>query len=338
MRYSIALIIFLILAAMPGPCPAQEKHFRVEVLQVTSLEEIQEVYDGFMKELENNGLVQGKNLQVKRTVIDFNLQRASWTDKLQAYWDIKGQAARIAREKPDLVLTVGMPVTEYARDKITAAGIPLVFTAVANPVKVGCKSLSEAGPGFTGSTTYMDMKEALKVVRQALPEVKTLGLVHSEFSGSSNHVEDALKDAPADGFTLMAKKVKMKDRITPLLKELQASGVQAFVVPADPYYGVRNYEAARELLEFSKAARIPVVSFVRDRFHGSVMEVCVEFRTIGALAGSQAAKILKDGAKPASLPVARQHVLTVLSNTKVAESLGVQPALSFPQPAGPAGQ
>jgi putative tryptophan/tyrosine transport system substrate-binding protein len=338
MRRSFALILFLLLSLAPGPCPAQDRHFRVEVLQVTSLDELQEVYDGFVKELEKNGLVQGKNLQVKRTVIDFNLEKSSWASKLKAYWSIKGEAARIAREKPDLVLTVGIPVTLYARDKIVAAGIPLVFTAVANPVQVGCRSLSEPAPGFTGSTTYMDMKEALKLVHEALPEVKTLGMVHSEFSGSSNHVEDAVKNASADGFTLVVKKVKMKDRITPLLQELQASGAQALAVPADPYYALRNYEAAKELADFSKATKIPVVSFVKDQFRNSVLEVCVEFRTVGALAGAQAAKILKEGARPASLPVARQHALTVLSNVKAAEVLGVQFAPAFLQVACPAEQ
>jgi putative tryptophan/tyrosine transport system substrate-binding protein len=336
MRHALAPIMMFLFAFMPGPCPAQEKTCRVEVLQVTALEELQEVYDGFLKELEINGFIQGKNLEVKRTIIDFDMESGSWTRRLKAYWNIKGEASRIAREKPDLVLTMGMPVTNYAKDKIMAEGIPLVFTAVGNPVKVGCKTLTEAGPGFTGSTTYMDMKEALRQVHTALPGIKILGLVHSEYSGSSNQVEDALKEGPADGFTFVVKKVKMKGRITPLLKELQASGVQAIVVPSDPYYEIRNYEAAKDLVEFSKATKIPVVSFVGDRFHGSLMDVCVEFRTIGALAGSQAVKILKEGARPGNLPVARQQNLTLISNTKNADSLGIQLPPAFLQLTRPA--
>jgi putative tryptophan/tyrosine transport system substrate-binding protein len=337
MRAFAAAIFLFLLTCLPAACPAAgDKVYRVEVLQVTAIEELQEVYDGFLKELEKEGLVQGRNLQVKRTVIDFDLEASSWARKLKVYWAIKGEASRIASEKPDLVLTMGTPVTNIAKGKILSAGIPLLFTAVAQPVKVGCKSLTEPGAGFTGSTMHMDMKEALTLVHSALPETRTLGMVYSEFSGSSNHVEDALKEGPGEGFTFVTKKVGMKDHITPLLKELQASGVQAFVVPSDPYYGVRNYEAVKELIQFSRESKIPVVSFVLDRFHGSVMDVCVEFRTIGALAGSQAARILKEGAKPGSLPVARQTNLTVLANTKNADAMGIKLSPAFLQIARPA--
>ncbi|HNY64987.1 MAG TPA: ABC transporter substrate binding protein [Deltaproteobacteria bacterium] len=336
MRKAVSLVVLCLVVLLSAPCPAREKTYRVEVLQVTGLEELQEIYDGFLRELEDNGLVQGRNLQVNRTIIDFDMENGSWSRKLKVYWAIRDQASRIAREKPDLVLTMGMPVTQHARDKITAAGIPLVFTALAYPAKVGCRSLTEAGPGFTGSTTWMDMKEALRIVRTALPGVKTFGMVHSEYSGSSNHVEDVLREGPAAGLTFLTKTVRMKDRITPALKELQASGIQAVMVPSDPYYGLRDYEAARELMEFSKKTRMPVVSLVRDRFLGSILDVCVEFRTTGALAGSQAVRILKEGAKPESLPVVRQQGLTVMANAKNALSLGIVLPPAFLQTARPA--
>lgn len=329
MRHRTVLITTVLLSLLSAPCPAQEKTFRVEVLQATAIQELKEVCDGFLGELEKNGLVQGRNLQVKRTVIDFDMEKDTWSAKLKAYWRIRGEAARIAGEKPDLVLTMGMPVTYYARDRIVAAGIPLVFTAVADPVRIGCRSLTEAGTGFTGSTSRMDMKDALKLVRAALPEVRTLGLVHSEYSGSSNHVEDALKESRAEGFTFVVRKVKMNASITPLLRELKDAGAQAFVVPSDPYYGVRNYEAAKELARFSKEEKIPVVSFVEDKFKGSVLDVFVDFGRIGALAGAQAVKILKEGAQPGSLPVLCQQAPTVLLNAKNARSLGIElpPAL-----------
>ncbi len=318
------ICVFFLITGLPLPCLAQEKTYKVEVLQITAIEELQEVYDGFLKELEKSGFIQGKNLAVKRTIIDFDLENPTLTKRINVYFRIKSEASRIIKEKPDLVLTMGTPVTKYSKDKIIAAGIPLEFTALAFPTAVGCKSLTEAGPGFTGVTTHMDMKDALKVVRLAFPAIKTLGIVNSDDSNSITHVEEAKKEGPPLGFAVISKKVGMKDNIVPALNELQKQGAQAFVVPPDPYYEIRNHEKAGELIEFSKINKIPAFSFVIDRIPGAILYVGVDFEVIGTLSGQQAVKILKDGVKPGSLPIVRQQNFTVWVDMNLVQAMGMQ--------------
>jgi putative tryptophan/tyrosine transport system substrate-binding protein len=318
------IYVFLLITGLTPPCLAQEKTYKVEVLQITAIEELQQVYDGFLKELEKSGFIQGKNLEVKRTVIDFDLENPTLTKRIKVYFRIKSEASRITKEKPDLVLTMGTPATKFSKDKIIAAGIPLEFTALAFPTAVGCKSLTEAGPGFTGATTHMDMKDAFKIVRLAFPAIKTLGMVNSDDSNSITHVEEAKKEGPPLGFTVISKKVGMKDNIVPALNELQKQGAQAFVVPPDPYYEIRNHEKARELIEFSKINKIPAFSFVIDRVPGAILYVGVDFEVIGTLSGQQAVKILKDGMKPGSLPIVRQQNLTVWVDMNLVQAMGMQ--------------
>jgi putative tryptophan/tyrosine transport system substrate-binding protein len=318
------ICIFSLITGLTIPCIAQEKTYKVEVLQITALEELQSVYDGFIKELGKNGIVQGKNLMVNRTIIDFDLENPSLAKEINIYLRIKSEATRIAQEKPDLVLTMGTPTTKYSKDKIIAAGIPLVFTALAFPTAAGCRSLTEAGPGFTGVTTYMSMKDALKTVRLAFPDIKTVGIVHSEDSNSITHVEEAKKEGPFHGFTIISKKVGMKDSIEPALKELQKQGAQAFVVPPDPYYELHNHEKAAELDDFSIATKSPVISFVIDRIPGALLYVGPDFGIIGALSGRQATKILKNNVKPGSLPILRQEDLSIMVDTKFMKTLGIQ--------------
>jgi putative ABC transport system substrate-binding protein len=318
------IYVFLLITGLTLPCLAQEKTYKVEVLQITAIEELQQVYDGFLKELEKSGFIQGKNLEVRRTIIDFDLENPTLTKRINVYFRIKSEASRIIKGKPDLVLTMGTPATKYSKDKIIAAGIPLEFTALAFPTAVGCKSLTEAGPGFTGATTHMDMKDALKVVRLAFPAIKTLGIVTSDDSNSITHVEEAKKEGPSLGFTVISKKVGMKDNIVPALNELQKQSAQAFVVPPDPYYEIRNHEKARELIEFTKANKIPAFSFVIDRVPGAILYVGVDFEVIGALSGQQAVKILKDNVKPGSLPIVRQQNLTVWVDMNLVQAMGMQ--------------
>lgn len=326
MRRSIILCINVLffVAGLALPCLAQEKAYTVEILQITPLEELQWVYEGFLKELEKDGIVPGKNLTVKRTIIDFDIENKTMTKQIKAYLRIKSEAARIAKEKPDLVLTMGTPATKYAKDKVIAAGIPLVFTALAFPQAVGSKSFTEAGPGFTGSITYMDMKDALKVVRNAFPDIRIVGIVHSNDANSIAHVEEARKQGTAYGFTFVTKQVGMKEHLTPALHELQKQGAQAFAVPPDPYYELHDHEKASELNDFSKATRIPAFSFVIDKIPGAILYVGTDFGVIGSLAGRQAVKILKDGAKPETLPILRQQPLSVMVDTKLMQAFGIK--------------
>ena len=307
------------------PCQAQDKTYNVEVLQVVrEAPPFQNAFQGFLKELEKNGLVQGKNLNVKRTIIDFNVEKGGFVKKLGVLMDVKSEAGRILDRKPDLVLTIGTTPTKYARDKFISAGIPVVFTAVANPVAAGCKSLTEAGPGFTGSTLYMDMKNALQIVKLAFPTVKTLGIVHSDDDSAIAHAEEAKKVGAAMGLTFLTKEISRTDSIKPHAEELITKGVQAFVVPLDTYYGHRNAEPAAELAAISRSTKIPIISFMLHKNPGAVLYVGSDFTVVGGLAGQQALKILNDGAKPDGMPILKQQDLMILVDVKQMQAIGAQ--------------
>jgi putative tryptophan/tyrosine transport system substrate-binding protein len=318
----ICAVLLIPCLAIPGL--AQEKNYRVEVLQITNIEELQMVYDGFLKELEKGGYLQGRNLTVNRTIIDFDIENPSLAKKINVYFKIRSEASRIAKDKPDLVLTMGTPVTKYAKAKIIAAGIPMVFTGLAFPEAAGGKSLTEAGPGFTGVTTHMNMKDALKIVKLAFPAIKTLGIVHSDDSNSIAHVDEAKREGLQLGITVISKQVGIKDPIVLALKELQKQGVQAFAVPPDPYYELRGHQKASELIEFSKANKIPAFSFVIDKIPGAILYVGVDFDIIGELSGKQSVKIFKDGVRPDALPILRQQDLTIMVDTKLMQALSIQ--------------
>lgn len=332
MRNKIRILFFAVMmASMSIPCPGAVRTYRVEVLQVTSLEVLQKLYDGFIRELKQNGMVSGKNLVIKRTIVDFDIENPSLRKEIAAYLKIKKEASRIASEKPDLALTMGTPATKFSKETIVAAGVPLVFTALAFPSDVGSRSWTEAGPGFTGVVTYMNMRNALLVIRKAFPSIRSIGIVYSYDSNSVDHVDEAVRAGRTMGLRVIAKQVDVKQRIVPALRELRRQGVDAFVVPPDPYYAIRNYGAAHELVAFSEASRIPVISFVIDSSSEAVLNIGVDFEIIGRLCGRQAFKIMKEGAKPGSLPILRQQNLTVTFDPERMKAMGLPMSQEIPR-------
>jgi putative ABC transport system substrate-binding protein len=316
----VCILIFGL--CMPGY--AEEKNYKIEVLQVTGIDPYQKSYMAFVKELENNGIVQGKNLVINRKIIAYDVEKGGLWKKLGVLMDIKSEASRVVSAKPDLVLTIGTPATRYAKDKIVSAGIPLVFTAVAIPTAAGCKSMTEAGLGFTGSTLYMNMNDGFKIVKLAFPKIKTVGMIHSDDENGIAHVEEAKKGATSVGMNIISKEVSKNDKLTPTLEVLQKQGAEAFAVPLDTYYGIRNYEACRELEAFSTRTKIPVFSFALMKVPGAILYVGSDFGIIGQLSGQQAVKILRDGVKADTLPILRQEELKILVDTKQLKALNYQ--------------
>jgi len=317
------------------PCPAADGKTSIEVLQVGAVAPFDTVYNTFIKEMEKNGYVKGKNFTINRTVIDFDVEKAGLWKKLGLLMQIKGEASRIADLKPDLVLTIGTPATKYGKDAIISAGIPLVFTSVAVPQAAGCKSITEAGPGFTGTTLYMNVKDALSIVKLSFPKVKTIGMIHSDDDNAIAHAEMTKKEGPGVGYTVLTKQVGKSDEIKPYVEELISKGAEIFIIPLDTYYGLRKNEPTLDLVAATKDRKIPIVSLIHQKIHGGALYVGSEFTTMGSLSAQQAVKILKTGAKPETMPIMRQKDLTIMVDVQTIKDLGLQLPMEILQIAKP---
>ncbi|MDC8759806.1 ABC transporter substrate-binding protein [Janthinobacterium fluminis] len=297
-----------------APAAMDESHvFTVEVLQVSDIEPFQEAMAGFLEGLQSSGIVAGKNLRLNRVKIDLDLEKGGFWTRLGVLMRIREEASRIAAAKPDLVLTIGTPATRYARGILEDARIPVVFTAVADPVEAGCVSLVDGGEGVTGATLYTDMRDSVKVVQQIFPAVRRIGMVHTDDENGVANVAAATSSAGQLGIAVASRLVGKSDSIVPSLKQLhQQGGVQMFAVPLDTYYGLRKYEPATDLGDFGVENRIPVVTLAMVRVPGAALYVGADFGYVGALSGRQAARILQRHVKPDVMPILKQDTPTVL--------------------------
>jgi len=314
-------ICTLLMGLLLFTCPCMAAPYRIEVLQVGDVEAFSIVMQSTIKELGRLGLVQGQDVNIRRTVIK--------ADTVQGAGDkneVKDSADRIVASRPDLVLTIGTPATQALKDKAVAARIPVVFSCVYDPVLVGSVSATQAGPGFTGVSIYVDPADVLSVARLAFPGLKTLGIVHSGDDNVLAFVNDAKIKARELKMNVMAKQVRKTDKLTPAAQSLIAQGVQAFLIPADVYYGMRDLEPVRELIAIQREKKLPVISCAIARpkeAHVAVLLLTPSFDVVGELTARQITKILKQGRKPETLPILKQEHLRIQVNTAVAKSLGI---------------
>ncbi|MCD6280924.1 MAG: ABC transporter substrate-binding protein [Deltaproteobacteria bacterium] len=323
-------LILCILFTMAQPCVAKVYH--IEVLQVTDL--LQDAYTGFLEGLRENGIEVGKDLIINRHIIAASVDSSLW-DKVMIYLKIKKTASLMVRQKPDLVLTISTPATKYSKDKFITAGIPVVFTCVAMPQAVGCQSIERAGPGFTGATLYVNSKGLFEITKAALPNTKTMAMIHSDDDNAIAFAEEAQEKASEFGIKVITKRMSRSSNIEPAVKEMIAKKIDAFGIPPDVYYALKNCRNAKILKEYAFRYKIPIIVYASYPFAGAILYIGSEFYEVGKLSGSQAALILKNGVKPGDIPVMRQKELSIHVDMDAAKRLGIKLPLDILQIAKP---
>ena len=318
-RIILAVLVSIIFFS---PCYAQTL-YKVEVLQVGNLAAFDDLYDGLVMELEKNGLTRGKNLRINRTVIDADAEAGLW-EKVKILFRIKSTAGDIIDKRPDLIVTIGTPATKHSKDKIIKAGIPLVFSSVAIPELVGCVSKTQAGPGFNGITIYMDPSDLLRIAQLGLPNIKKIGIIHSDDDNAVAYTEEAKIKAAKLGLEVVSRQVKMSESPAAAYRELIDEGIDVFFAPIDTYYGIRDFGPTREILDLSFEHKVPVISSVTGNIRGALLYIAPDFLVIGKLTSGHIIKILKDKAKPESIPVAREENLNVIVDLEASKKLGIE--------------
>jgi len=303
------------------PCFADVK-YHIEVLQVANIPEFESTYEGFVETIAKQGIVEGQNLTINRHIIDADADASIW-EKVGILFKIKQTASKIIDANPDLVLTISTPATKYSKKKFIKAGIPVVFSGVANPIVLGCTSVDTPGEGFTGATMYTDPIAQLTLAKLAVPSIKAMGIVYSDDDNAVAFVQEAQRKAPQVGITIIAKKVKKSDPLLPAAMELLDEGIDSIALPLDTYYGLRNDESARELSKFGRDNKLPSFSFINRPIGGAVLYIGPDLKYVGELSGQQAAMILKNGKKPEELPILRQKDLDVYYDPEVLERFSI---------------
>jgi putative ABC transport system substrate-binding protein len=228
-------------------------------------------------------------------------------------------ANQIMGEKPSLVLAVATPSAQATAQRIK--DIPVLFTAVTDPVSAGLvASMEKPGGNVTGTTDMSPIALQVALIREIHPEAKTLGVIYNAGEANSVVQVNILKDAAA------AYNFKLVEAVT-----VNTAGV---------------FQAAKSLVGRADAVYLPTDNTVISSLD-AVVKVCVEnklplyagepesvrsgciatmglsYYELGKQTGAMAARILRDKANPADMPVETQKNSSLIINPGAAEQLGV---------------
>ncbi len=238
---------------------------------------------GFLQGLENAGLKEG---------VDFELdyQNAGFDDSIDSQI-----AQRFSDENAAMMVGIATPSAVACYNAAEEKDIPVIFTAVTDPV--GAKL--DSG-NVTGTSDMLPVEGQLKLIRQLQPDADTIGIIYTTSESNSLYSIEVYNQMAGDyGFTIDAVAVTSQAEVTQAVDKLLADKVDCLSNLTDNnVVGVLP-----AILEKTDEAGVPVYgSEVEQVKLGCVAGAGLDYVKLGIQTGEMAAKVFKGETTCADLP------------------------------------
>jgi putative ABC transport system substrate-binding protein len=274
------------------------------------------VVEAFRRGLGETGFVEGQNLAVA-----FRWAEGHY-DRLPAL------AAELVNLRVAVLFAAGGPPSALAAKEATST-IPVVFSAVSDPVRLGLvPSLNRPGGNVTGMSFLNSelIAKSAQLLKEALPAATVIAfLVNPSGPSAEIYANEAPAASRALGIRIPVLNASTEQDLDEAFASLAKLGAGGLVVPAEPFF-----DSQRERVVSLAALRaVPMISNLREYVvAGGLMSYGPSLPDLYRRAGIYVGRVLK-GEKPADLPVMQPTKLDLVINLKTAKALGltVPPAL-----------
>jgi len=294
-------------AAADGAQADSGKPFTIGIAQFVEHPALDAAREGFLAQMAKNGFEEGKDV-----VYDHKSAQASMDTAISI-------AQTFEADKVDLILAIATPTAQAAAQ--TSKEIPVVFTAVTDPVEAGLvDSLEKPGGNVTGTSDMNPVEEQLKLIKEIDPNASTVGIIYSSGEVNSKVQVDAAKEVAGSlGLTITEAAITSATEVKQAAESMVGK-VDAFYIPTDNLV----VSSIAAVLSVAEDQKIPVIAGDENSVKsGAIATYGIDYYKLGEQTANMAAKILKGEAKPGDMPVEMQEEMKLVINKKAAEKMGV---------------
>lgn len=172
-------LLFTACAREPGQEPSQSdvnnqpqainsSHFTLGISQFAQHPSLDNCREGFLQGLATEGFVNGKNL-----TIDYQNANADMAMAAQISENFVGK-------KYDMIMAIATPSAMHAFNAARDTDIPVIYTAISDPVAAGLADEEGKSLGnLTGTSDALPVEAQLKMIREIMPQAKKLGILYT---------------------------------------------------------------------------------------------------------------------------------------------------------------
>ena len=259
---------------------------------------------GFLQGLADAGLVEGEDFAV-------DYQNAGFDNAIAAQIGQNFSATNVA-----LMCAIATPSATACFAAAEDKDIPVVFTAITDPVEAGLDS-----GNVTGTSDKLPVEAQLDLIRKLQPDADTIGIIYTTSEPNSVSAIAEYQEKCADfGFTVEVVGVTAQSEVTQAADTLISKGVDCFSNLTDNnVVGVLP-----SILEKTDEAGIPIYgSEVEQVKLGCVAAAGIDYVELGRQTGMMAAKILTGEASAYDMPYETISEYGIYVNSSAIEALGI---------------
>lgn len=227
-------------------------------------------------------------------------------------------AQKFVGDDVDMIIAIATPAAQAAA--AATADIPIVFSAVTDPVSAGLVSdVNKPDRNCTGTSDAIPTSQIFNLAEELTPGIKTYGLLYNQ--GESNSVS-VIKDAKAaldqKGIKYIETCVINSGEVTSAAQSLVGK-VDAIFSPIDNTVAYAMPNLAQIAIEAKLPVYVAADSMVND---GGLATVGVNYTQLGKQT-AQMAELILSGQEVSQVPVQVLTEYSTLVNAETAAALGI---------------
>ena len=290
-------------------CEKKEDKITIGIGQFAEHASLDNCKDGFLAGLEEAGYTEGDNL-----VVEFENAQADGATASQI-------ATNFVANKVDLICAIATPMAQNAYGAAKKADIPVIFTAVTDPVAAELAKEDKTPAGnITGTSDKLPVEKQLEMIRALLPDAKKIGIMYSTSEVNSVSAIEEYKAAAGDyGFEIVESGISTAADI-PLAADNLLEKVDCMNNLTDNTV----VNALPVILEKAAQKNIPVFgSEVEQVKIGCLASMGLDYYDLGKQTGLMAAQVLKGEKKANEINFEVIEEAAFYGNEAVAQNLGI---------------
>ncbi len=277
--------------------------FTIGIAQLVQHPALDASRQGFIDEL--------KTLGVEAELIDQNAQADIANAQMIA--------EKFVKDDVDLIFTIATLTSQAAKKAIEGTDIPLVFTAVTDPVFSELVTANDiTDNNITGVTDAAPIKENLELFKELKQDIKTVGIIYNiGESNSEVQVNETKEIAAGLGLTIETVGISTANDIPQAMDTISKKAEGLYII-------TDNMVASAISLVANLASKNNMLTVSADGTHvdeGILVSKGISYYVIGQQSARIAKEILVDKKDVSDIPVQKSEYEKKV-NLKVAESLG----------------
>ncbi len=294
--------------ALFSSCQKKDKKIKIGVIQLVEHPALDKNYQGFVDGLKDAGFIDGQNI-----VIDYENAQGEQANCVTI-------AQKLVNDQSDLIFAIATPAAQAVANM--TSDIPILVSSVTDPKTAQLvESNEKPGTNVSGTSDLTPCAAQISLLKRLLPSAKKVAILFCSSEENSRFQANLAEAAcQKEGLDFVEATVSNTNEVQQVVQSLVGK-VDAIYAPTDNM--IASSMATVALV--TTPNKIPVICGEEGMVQGGGLATYgINYYELGLQTAKMAVEILKDGKKPADMPIQYLEKCDFSYNKEVADELGIE--------------